>query len=230
MSDRARFLASHNGFAFTNSWPDEPAVVLETPFGPINVGDASKGLCGGMAFAALDYWYADGIPPASRPDQGSPLYDFIVKRLVDSWHVPAGVAQYFQWMNLPDGDAGFDVFGRHVLTERGLAWRTIVQQWPLIKEDLDAGLPSPLGLVTVHSHNVGDLGLNHQVLAYAYTTDGPVVVIDVYDPNSGQNDGVTISFDTSAPTHATKFVHNVRISDPIRGIFRTAYTPASPLA
>jgi len=230
MADRAKFFASHNGFAFTNSWPKEPAVVLDTPFGPINIGDASKGLCGGMAFAALDYWYADRIPPTDRPDQGSDLYGFLVRRIVDSWHVPAGVAQYFQWMNLPDADNGFDVFGRHVVTQRGLAWRTVTQQWPLIKNDLDDDLPSPLGIVTVHSAQIKDLGLNHQVLAYAYTINGPVITVDVYDPNSGQNDDVTISFDTSAPTQRTTFTHTIGISHPVRGFFRTAYAPVVPPA
>jgi hypothetical protein len=225
MADQAKFLPSHNGFAFTNSWPQEPAVKLDTPFGTVQIGDASKGLCGGMAFAALDYWYADQTPPTDRPAQGTPLYDFIVQRIVDSWHVPAGVAQYFQWMNLPDNDQGFDVFGRHVLTQRGVLTRTISQQWPLIKDDLDDDRPSPLGLVTVHSNKVGDLGQNHQVLAYAYSVDGPGVTVYVYDPNSGQNDNVTIEFNQSAPT---TFSHNINISRPIRGFFRTAYSPAPP--
>lgn len=222
----ANFLASRNGFAFTNSWPKQAAVSLDTPFGPVNIGDASKGLCGGMAFAALDYWCASELPPPDRPAAGTPLYDFIVKRIVDSWHVPAGVVQYFQWMNLPDADQGFDVFGHHVITQRGLPWRTITQQWPLIKADLDRDVPSPLGIITVHSNKPGDLGLNHQVLAYGYSAQGPVISVNVYDPNSGQDDGIAISFDTRTPSQATTFTHNIDISHPIRGFFRTAYSPA----
>ena len=62
-----RFLPSHQGFAFTNTWPSAPAVVLTTPFGKIDVGNASAGLCGGMVFAALDYWHAGIPPPAHQP-------------------------------------------------------------------------------------------------------------------------------------------------------------------
>ena len=52
---------------FTNAWPSEPAVVLPTPFGKINIGNAAAGLCGGMVFAALDYWHTGILPPAARP-------------------------------------------------------------------------------------------------------------------------------------------------------------------
>ena len=82
--------------------------MLPTPFGKINIGNAAAGLCGGMVFAALDYWHTGILPPATRPAPGEPPYRYIVRRLVDSWHLPAGVAQYYQWMNLPDGDSGFE--------------------------------------------------------------------------------------------------------------------------
>jgi hypothetical protein len=220
------FVASKHGFAFTNAWPSEPAVVLPTPFGKIEIGNASAGLCGGMVFAALDYWHAGVAPPSARPDAGTPLYSFIVRRLVDSWNLPAGVAEYYQWMCLPDGDSGFDVFGRHVVTERGVAWRTIDVQWPQIRSDLDAGTPAALGVVTVASSRPKDLGQNHQVLACGYSVSAATVTVDLYDPNQGQRDDVAISFDTSDPTRQTEFVHNLGIDHPVRAFFKTAYAPA----
>ena len=93
-----------------------------------------------------------------------------MKRIVDSWHVPAGIAQYYQWMGLPDGDSDYSAFGRRIVVEQGVAWRTIRLQWPQIKKDLDRGVPCGLGLVTVASRKPKDLGLNHQVLAYRYET------------------------------------------------------------
>jgi len=170
MPNPSSFLPSQDGLAFTNSWPSEPAVVLPTPFGKINIGNAASGLCGGMVFAVLDFWHAGIQPPATRPAPGEPLYRYIVQRLVDSWHLPAGVAQYYQWMNLPDGDSGFEVLGRRVVTDR------------------------------------------------------------VYDPNSGQDDGIYIRFDPRAPAKPTTFAHNINISHPVRGFFRTAYAPATPPA
>ncbi len=74
-----------------------------------------------MVFAALDYWQAQVRPPVSQPAPGTPLYQFIVRRLIDSWHIPAGVAEYYQWMNLPDGDASLTIFGRSVVSQRGLS-------------------------------------------------------------------------------------------------------------
>jgi len=224
------FLASTDGFAFANSWPSEPAVSVPTPFGDVSIGNAAAGLCGGMVFAALDYWHAGRQPPADQPAPQTPLYAFIVKRLVDSWHVPAGVAQYFQWMNLPDVDKGFDVLGRHVVIDHGVRWRTAQVQWPQVKDDLDGGVPSALGLSTVSSHDPRDLGLNHQVLAYGYDTDGSVVTVHVYDPNSGQRDDIWLRFDTAADaaTDAAAITHDIGIGHPVRGFFRTAYAPVAP--
>ena len=65
MSDPERFLPSRHGFAFTNAWPSQPAVVLDTHLGQINIGNAAAGLCGGMVFVALDYWHAADRP--ARP-------------------------------------------------------------------------------------------------------------------------------------------------------------------
>jgi len=228
MPSRDRFAPSQHGFAFSNAWPSAPAVSLPSPFGPINVGNAAGGLCGGMIFAAVDYWQAAVIPPAARPAPGAPLYGYIVRRLVDSWHLPAGVAQYYQWMNLPDGDTGFDVFGRHVVIDRGLVWRTIRVQWPQVKADLDRGTPVGLGVLTVASSKPADLALNHQVLAYDYDTSGAEVTVRVYDPNRSQRDDICIRFDTDTPTKPTTFTHNLGIRRPVRGFFRTAYAPATP--
>jgi hypothetical protein len=228
MTKTAGFLPSEWGFAFVNSWPSEPCVVLNTPFGKIGMGNAAAGLCGGMVFAALDYWYAGTRPPAAQPSPEDPLYGYLVRRLIDSWHIPSGVAQFYQWMNLPDGDSGFDVLGWTVLTQRGLAWRTIEQQWPEIAADLDHGIPAPLGVVSVASAAPADLALNHQVLAYDYKVTAADVTVWVYDPNSGQRDDVYIQFDPSAPAKATVFKHNLAISEPVRGFFRTAYSKATP--
>jgi hypothetical protein len=222
------FLPSRNGFAFTNSWPSAPAVSVPTPFGSIGIGNAALGLCGGMVFAALDYWHAHGAPPAAQPAPGTPLFQFIVKRLIDSWHVPAGVAEYYQWMNLPDADSSVSVLGRTLVSQRGLSWRTIEQQWPQVMASIDNGQPAALGLVTVASANPGMLGQNHQVLAYGYQLAGPAVTIAVYDPNTGPADGVHIQFSTSAPTAATTFRHNIKIGEPVRGFFLTGYAPALP--
>jgi hypothetical protein len=219
------FLPSRHGFGFDNAWPTQPAVVVPTPFGDINLGRANAGLCGGMVFAALDFWNAKAAPPTARPAPRSPLYEFIVRRLIDSWQAPAGVARYFEWMGLPDADGtALQLFGRPILTQRGLAWRTITGEWPRIRLDLDRGVPVPLGVVTVSSRQPRDLAQNHQILAYGHRTAGSRVTLLVYDPNRGRRDDVSIAFDTSAPQRPTVFTHNLGIGrSPVRGFFRTGY-------
>jgi hypothetical protein len=215
------FLPSRDGFAFTNAWPPAPAVEIPTPLGTIGVGNAALGLCGGMVFAALDYWHARIRPPAGRPEPGSPLYRYVVRRLVESWRLPAGVAQYYQWMNLPDG-------GGQAGARRGTAGRTAADQWPRVKASLDRGIPVPLGLVTVAGPNPLRLGRNHQALAYGYTRSGDEVTLRVYDPNAGPDDGVGIRFGPSAP--GLEFAHNLDLARPVRGFFVVRYSPAAPPA
>lgn len=222
-----RFVPSQDGFMFVNSWPSQPAVVRPTPLGTLTLGDAAAGLCGGMVFASLDYWRSGTPPPSRRPEAGHPLYGFLVHRLVDSWCLPVGVAQYYRWMRMPDGDASLTLLGRPVRGRRGLAWRTVVQQWPRISTELDRGVPVPLGVVTVASADPRNLAHNHQVLACGYETTSARTTIQVYDPNRGRRDDIFVSFDSGAPAGPTTFEHNLGIGQRrIRGFFRTAYTPA----
>jgi hypothetical protein len=132
-------------------------------------------------------------------------------------------------MSLPDGDKVIKLFGRQVITERGLGWRTVRVQWPQIKKDLDRGLPVPIGVVTVASMSPKDLALNHQVLAFGYRADGGHVTVRVYDSNCGGRDDIIIRMDTSVPAKAVAFDHNLGLGGrAVRGFFRAAYTPRKP--
>ncbi|MEU4245531.1 hypothetical protein [Actinoplanes sp. NPDC026619] len=207
------FLPSRDGFTFVNTWPRQPALTLRTPFGPVGIGNAAGGLCGGMVFAALDYWHAGVELPAERPGADHPLYKFFVRRLIQSWRMPIGILRYYRWMILPDS---------------GATARTLEVQWARIAEDLDRSMPVPLGVVTVASKDPRQLALNHQVLAVGYRQDGSRITIQVYDPNRGPRDDTFIAFDAGAPDRATSFEHNVGIGDRrIRGFFRAGYRPSS---
>jgi hypothetical protein len=215
------FLPSRDGFTFSNDWPSEPAITA----GPVGIGNAARGLCGGMVFAALDYWHAGLAPPQARPAPGSPLYRFIVRRLIDSWHLPAGVARYYLWMNLPDADRITAVPGLRSVTVPGVTARTVEQQWLRVRTLLDGGQPAPLGVVTMASARPWLLGRNHQVLAYGYEVSGPEVLVRVYDPNSGPSDDVALRFDPAVPG---TFRHNINIGWRVRGFFLTGYSPVAP--
>jgi hypothetical protein len=108
---------------------------------------------------------------------------------------------------------------------------TIIDEWPAIKADIDAGHPSPLGLVTIYSINPADLGFNHQVFAYGYDLDDSNnLTLYVYDPNTStaSADNITISLPIGNPSHSTPITHNVAIGKPIRGFFRVDYTAHDP--
>jgi len=219
-----KFLPSRHAFGFANAWPEEPALSLATPVRRIGIGNAARGLCGGMVFGALDYWHAGAEPPATRPAPSEPLFRFIVWRLVQSWHIPMGVARYYYWMNLPDADRVRRV-ARRLPAGRGLRTRSMATQWPRIRAQLDAGQPTPIGVVTVAGASLFALGRNHQLLAFGYQLAGTEVTLRVYDPNSGPVDGVYVRFDTRSP--GLGFTHSIDIGLPVRGFFLTPYAPAA---
>ena len=221
------FVASRDALQFVNSWPSQPDMVIDLPVaGKVKIGDASNGLCGGMVYVVADFYEAK-IPMTTDPlpAAGTPLYRYIVARLFDSFDLPGGVVKYYTWMNLPDADQSL-----LVLKRQGIAWHTITEEWPLIKQDIDAGHPCPLGLVTVQSVNPQDLGKCHQALAYAYDLEGSSLTIRLYDPNTDLSaaDSCSLSLDISHPSAKTAITHNVGISDPIRGFFRTKYNAENP--
>jgi hypothetical protein len=227
------FAPSSNGLGFDNAFPHEPVLSVTVPmYGKVTLGDAHNGLCGGMAYAVRDFFEQSTRPPAGGsqpPAEDTPLFRYLVSRLVDSFDLPGGVMKYFAWMNLPDGDDAIDIFGQRFVLRRGVLWLTIVQELPKIRADIDAGRLSPLGLVTVRSHSPADLGANHQVLAYRYTVDDDErLTLAIYDPNQDGTDDVTVSLSLRNPGSATTIDHTVAVPHPIRGFFRTRYASPDP--
>src|SRR2546426_9867221 len=166
------FVASRDTLRFVNDWPSQPDLVINLPLaGKVKIGDASNGLCGGMVYAVRDFYEARiPVPADPQPAAGTPLYSYIVRRLFDSFDLPGGVMKYYNWMNMPDADQS--PLSLSALPRRGIAWHTINEEWPQIRDDIDAGHPCPLGLITVRSVNPRDLGRCHQALAYAYDVKG----------------------------------------------------------
>ena len=188
----------------------------------LGIGDASNGLCGGMVLAVRDLFEAGRTPPGQDqpPAPGSPLFRYLVRRLIDSWDVPFGVFRYLRWMVTPDGNTGVAPFA-----VRGVAHLTIVEQWPHIRAAIEAGRLCPLGVVTQHSVDVGRLGRNHQVLAYGYLLDGDLLSLSVYDPNTplAEADDVRLTLSLAGPGRATPIRHNLRLPEPVRGLFVSRY-------
>jgi hypothetical protein len=224
------FTPSVNGFRFTNSFPPAPTIRLDLGLaGNVGLGNASQGVCGGMVFAVRDYYEAgrplpDDVEP---PAQDTPLFGYIATRLIDSFNAPAGVTQYAEWMVMPSADVNLVIF-----TRRGTFARTVSSSWPKLRADIDAGQPSPLGLVTVHTADFRQIGKCHQVLAYGYEIDDTeTVTLNVYDPNTAHDsaDDVRITFDAANSHHASPITHNINIDgSTLHGFFRSSYTRKTP--
>ncbi len=199
-----RFRPSRDGFRYRNAFARAPVLA----FGPIRIGNAGNGLCGGMVFAAADY-FAVGrtIPPDVEPARPTgAAYRYLVRRLFAAFNLPGGVFRYWRWMLRSDED----VLAR---TRSG---------WAAVRARLDAGESCPLGIVTVRGLNPSRLRHNHVVLAYAYRADEDATTVSVYDPNTGPSDDVTITFDRAA------IASTVDVGHSIRGFFALRYRPRRP--
>src|SRR5918992_1120754 len=222
------FLPSTSGFHFPNAFPRVPVRRIGIPgVIEIPIGDASNGLCGGMAFAARDLFEAGRPPPAdTEPPPSGPLFDYLVRRLFDSFNLPTGPLEYLKLMNprLPDGET---VLTRLGVLPHGRAWRSVRIEWPLVRAGIDAGHPVPLGLVKTKSENPFELKRNHQVLAYGYELAGDRLELRLYDPNLPGRDDVILSLSVADPTKPVRMEPSPA-TGPVYAFFAVRYTTASP--
>src|SRR5262245_30775460 len=143
---RTKFDPAKHGFRFVNSFQNDfiPALNIRT-----------SGLCNGMSYAALDYYFANRPVPNQtyRPANRTPLQSYLydrnvtsIKRNLDKWielgFNPFGIRdnEFFEW-----GLRGFNG-GR-------------LQE---LRASIDRGIPVPLGLSGCN--NTG----NHCVIAIGY--------------------------------------------------------------
>ena len=237
------FFPSTSGFRFPNTFPAGiPLATISVPaIGTIPIGDASNGVCGGMVYAVMDLFFAQPslLPPptTSPPAGGSSLMNYIIARLIDGFAIPRGLwsnaYRYVEFMSILDHDTFFS---------RGVPSVIVGNEWPKIKADIDAGRPSPIGLVggfwvwpTNIAAKVMMLSHCHCVLAYGYDLDDSSnLTLLVYDPNDPQADDSTIEMNIGHPTHTTP-ISTPRITSHIAGnvTFRAFfkhewYVPALP--
>ena len=186
------FTPSFNGLHFANRWEPGPTVRLGL-LDPrlVGVGDASAGLCGGMAWFVRERFEA-GLPiPADRaaPANGSPLFRAIVRRQVKS----------LGWLGVP-----LRFWRAAAMAPDALARRTMEVEWPRLRATIDAGRLSVVGLIRHHGLSPFELDRDHQCLAYGYAVDaGPTVTLRLYDPNWPDRDDVTVRLSPGGMTQST---------------------------
>jgi hypothetical protein len=217
------FRPSVNGFPFPNWFPpDRPFFLFDTPLGPVRFADATRGLCGGMIFTAIDLFHAGVRTPPSEPTD--PLFRHFCRRLLTSWGLPFGWLKYWDWQRRPDASR----FASGVRTRRGVSSLMIENEWPVIRGKLDAGELVPLGIVKVAGWSLIKMGLNHQVLAYGYDASGDDVTVHIYDPNYPGDDTTTLRWSVADPDSPRMVTHSCE-GPTVRGVFATEYRPPREL-
>ncbi len=225
------FLPSVHGLPFANSFPPGPTLTIG-PLDPrvLGFGDASAGLCGGMALTAHDLFEAGMAAPPEPvpPANGTPRFRALVRRQVQSLDWLRVPLRYLDLQALrPDPPSGLAAL-LHREPPRVVA---IGDEWPRIRAEIDAGHPCVVGLIRATGLSPWTLTANHQVLAFAYEafegSEGSVT-IGVYDPNHPGRDDVelraTISADVSLPWRER--IHLVQSTgEPLLGFFRQTYPP-----
>ena len=193
------------------------------------------GMCGGMAYASLDYWRAkapipcggnvNDQPSRTVPNQAS-VRNMIWGRLLDSLGPGGALKNTILWSlvlnQLPPIMGG----GGGTL----MSWT--VKEWIKIKATIDSGSPCPIGLL----YNKRDIWNQHQILVYGYEDFGVGGKFYVYDNNfphafgdpshTNSRDIITFDFKSPALTATSPGDNN----DSLAGFFVTGYTPKTPPA
>jgi len=191
-SSRTRFEPELHGFKFVNSFDVDARMFGRQTW--------NMGLCGGMAFGALDrFQHRRSVPPDTKPPgEKCPELELrfeLIKRQLATL-VP-GLIEVLAFQALPDqdqvtpphpelgGGGGPAGFGTHLVPgSRSAGVETITQKswWPRIKKLLDASRPAIVCLIRVKG--AADPSKNHQVLAVGYDQmERNLVRLNVYDPN-----------------------------------------------
>jgi hypothetical protein len=223
------FRPSVHGLRFANAFPPGPTLTF-AGLDPrrVGFGDASAGLCGGMALTARDLWEA-GVPApvdANPPANGSPRFRALVRRQVES----------LDWFRVPLRYLDLQAFRPD--PPRGLAALlrrepprvdALLREWPRIRDEIDSGHPSVVGLIRATGSSPRALSRNHQVLAYGYEETPEDITLHVYDPNHPGRDDVTLVVEVATGPDAATRPWRERITlhqstgEPLLGFFRQPY-------
>lgn len=160
----SNFDVATRGFAFINNFPDG-----YWQFGFLKFSTA--GLCGGMTFSALDYYWANRPIPnnTSTPSAVSDaLGKFINSRQQES--VESNIGGWSTQILNPD-DHALNFWATH-------------DEWNKVKASIDGGHPLPLGLGVYFNG-----GASHQVIAVGYREGARERWILTCDPNSPRHEG-----------------------------------------
>lgn len=217
---KLNFIPSLHGFAFANRFPGYilPSCVSSFP-GISNFLSSSQscyGLCGGMCFAAYDFFNAQRTITSNNtiPKPGSPLYRYLYKRQLDSYgQFGKLIAKFAHWTVLSDSTVD----------------RLTYYELNKVATQIENGQAVILGLVYTSIAKTIAIWLNHQVLAYNYLEEAEAIKIKIYDPNFPYQDDIIIEIKSgSAGIKCTQKIPHKKKEVHIRGFFVIPYIPIEP--
>jgi len=199
-------------FRFTNAF-DKPSFIVRLFTGP---NTKYYGLCGGMCFAVLDYFYAK-IPisqQTSVPEQASPLRKYLQKRQKTTLSLGNTIFRIILWMLRKD---------------QKIARITAYRELPKIRKSLQRGEAVPV--VLIREKQLKKITGNHQVLVTAmdYESDKELTTLTVYDPN---HPSVQTPVQILVEHHSMegKITIHQTTGEPLRGFYQISYHPHKPPA
>ncbi|MCC5940034.1 MAG: hypothetical protein JJU37_00685 [Balneolaceae bacterium] len=165
---RTTFEPAKHAFRFENTFKNQVRVfgLSSIPWIGSKFEVETNGLCGGMAFSALDYYHSNR-PTPDVTSANATLRNYLLKRQLDSFKYRDSW-RFYRWTRR---------------SSNTIVPKTLENEIPIAKESIDKGNPVVLGLVG--ASRVKDIGNdNHQVVCYGYHEDtSGKTTLYVYDPN-----------------------------------------------
>jgi len=201
------FHPTSHGFHFANNFVNHPVPSVSTI--------TTDGLCGGMSYAALDYYFNNlSIPPHAPADfpfskgipaEGGRFYNYLYQRQLDS----------FTLSNLAKFTAAAFQSDATVQTQ------TRYTELPLLQSQILAGKPVVLGLI--NPSGISGIANSHQVVAYGIDENPStrVVTLYVYDCNEPNVEATLTVNPSLSPIVESN-------GDRWKGFFVEDYTPKLP--
>lgn len=226
------FEPDRHGFHFANSF--STTVLPSWGWGPLRTPQlALGGLCGGMTFAALDYYFA-GRPvpthePADYPEPGVPppgsrLREQIFRRHLNSVGFEpsaTGIPVPGQGVRVKPGDLGnLLTYPQLRVASPSRLRRTLVAELRRAADALEAGRPVPVGLVSP-----GNPFNSHQVVAVGIDVGDATSTVYLYDC---RHPAVTATLTVTPATPSVLLETPGDPPEPWRAFFVERYEPRTP--
>jgi len=208
------FKPEFHGFRFINTFKfPAPLKSIANLFN--KTSNKVYGLCGGMCFATLDYFYANIPIPQQKQilENFSGLHRYLWSRQIAT----------FAWLRVP-----IRIISWMLSSDKKVSVLTAEKELPKLLRNMKQKKPVVLALVREKGFHSPTH--NHQVIATSciYEQRSGNVTINIYDPNhSSLDQNHRITLNVSQPSIGIKIQQST--NEPLRGFFLIPYKHHKPI-